>query len=289
MNYHYEKLKSGLYLVATPLGSARDITLRALDVLHSCDAIVAEDTRLMRKLLNIHNIPINGRPLFSYNDFNGDRVRPKILSLLSSNKAVAYASDAGMPLIADPGYQLSKQAAERGFYVTSVPGASACLTALSLSGLPTDRFFFEGFLPVSTEKRREKLKELAQIPSTLIFYESPKRLLKVFNDLVAIMGENRRAVIARELTKKFEQIISGTLGELHAFTQKENLKGELVVLLDRPLSTGLTDKDVKAELSVVLDKMSLKDASNLVAAAHSLSKRYVYSLALSIRDDSEEK
>ena len=289
MNYHYEKLKSGLYLVATPLGSARDITLRALDVLHSCDAIVAEDTRSMRKLLNIHNIPINGRPLFSYNDFNGDRVRPKILSLLSSNQAVAYASDAGMPLIADPGYQLSKQAAERGFLVTSVPGASACLTALSLSGLPTDRFFFEGFLPVSTEKRREKLKELAQIPSTLIFYESPKRLPKVFNDLVAIMGENRRAVIARELTKKFEQIISGTLGDLHALTQKENLKGELVVLIDRPLPTSLTDTDIRAQLSVVLDKMSLKDASNFVAAAHGLSKRYVYSLALSIRDVSEEK
>ena len=289
MNYHYEKLKSGLYLVATPLGSARDITLRALDVLNSCDAIVAEDTRSMRKLLNIHNIPINGRPLFSYNDFNGDRVRPKILSLLSSNQAVAYASDAGMPLIADPGYQLSKQAAERGFLVTSVPGASACLTALSLSGLPTDRFFFEGFLPVSTEKRREKLKELAQIPSTLIFYESPKRLTKVFHDLVAIMGENRRAVIARELTKKFEQIISGTLGDLYALTQKENLKGELVVLIDRPLSTSLTDTDIRAQLSLVLDKMSLKDACNFVAAAHGLSKRYVYSLALSIRDVSEEK
>ena len=289
MNYHYEKLKSGLYLVATPLGSARDITLRALDVLHSCDAIVAEDTRSMRKLLKLHNISINGRPLFSYNDFNGDRVRPKILSLLSSNKAVAYASDAGMPLIADPGYQLSKQAAERGFLVTSVPGASACLTALSLSGLPSDRFFFEGFLPVSTEKRREKLKELAQIPSTLIFYESPKRLTKVFNDLVAIMGENRRAVIARELTKKFEQIISGTLGDLYALTQKENLKGEVVVLLDRPLSTSLTDTEIRAQLSVVLDKMSLKDASNFVAAAHGLSKRYVYSLALSIRDVSEEK
>jgi len=289
VNYHYEKLKSGLYLVATPLGSARDITLRALDVLHSCDAIAAEDTRSMRKLLNIHNISINGRPLISYNDFNGDRVRPKILGLLSSNKAVAYASDAGMPLIADPGYQLSKQAAERGFLVTSVPGASACLTALSLSGLPTDRFFFEGFLPVSTEKRREKLKELAQIPSTLIFYESPKRLTKVFNDLVAIMGENRRAVIARELTKKFEQIISGTLGDLYALTQKENLKGELVVLIDRPLSTSLTDREVRAQLSVVLDKMSLKDASNFVAAAHGLSKRYVYSLALSIRDVSEEK
>ena len=289
MNYHYEKLKSGLYLVATPLGSARDITLRALDVLNSCDAIVAEDTRSMRKLLNIHNIPINGRPLFSYNDFNGDRVRPKILSLLSSNQAVAYASDAGMPLIADPGYQLSKQAAESGFLVTSVPGASACLTALSLSGLPTDRFFFEGFLPVSTEKRRKKLKELSEIPSTLIFYESPKRLPKVFNDLVAIMGENRRAVIARELTKKFEQIISGTLGDLYALTQKENLKGELVVLVDRPLSTSLTDTDIRAQLSVVLDRMSLKDASNFVAAAHGLSKRYVYSLALSIRDVSEEK
>ena len=283
MNYHSEKLKPGLYLVATPLGSARDITLRALDVLSSCDAIAAEDTRSMRKLLNIHNIPINDRPLLSYNDFNGDQVRPKIFEWLDRNMAVAYASDAGMPLIADPGYQLSKQAADRGFYVTSVPGASACITALTLSGLPTDRFFFEGFLPVTKEKRRHKLKELSNIHSTLIFYESPKRLIKMFDDLVAIMGENRRAVIARELTKKFEQIISGTLAELYAIIQKEQLKGELVVLLDRPISTGLTDTDVKAELSVALSKMTLKDASNFVAAAHGLSKRYVYNLALSMR------
>ena len=132
--------------------------------------------------------------------------------------------------------QLSKQAAEAGFYVTAVPGASACITALSLSGLPTDRFLFEGFLPVSKEKRRQKLKELSSISSTLIFYESPKRLIKMFEDLIAIMGENRRVVIARELTKKFEQIISGTLGELHALILKKPLKGELVVLLDRPLT-----------------------------------------------------
>ena len=132
MNYHCQKLKSGLYLVATPLGSARDITLRALDVLYSCDALAAEDTRSMRKLLNIHNIPLKDRHIISYNDFNGDSVRPTILNWLNSNMAVAYASDAGMPLIADPGYQLSKQAAEAGFYVTAVPGASACITALSL-------------------------------------------------------------------------------------------------------------------------------------------------------------
>ena len=285
MNYHSEKLKSGLYLVATPLGSARDITLRALDVFSSCDAIAAEDTRSLRKLLNIHNIPINDRPLLSYNDFNGDQVRPKIFEWLDRNMAVAYASDAGMPLIADPGYQLSKQAADRGFYVTSVPGASACITALTLSGLPTDRFFFEGFLPVTKEKRRHKLKELSNIHSTLIFYESPKRLIKMFDDLVAIMGENRRAVIARELTKKFEQIISGTLAELYAFIRKEQLKGELVVLLDRPISKGLTDTDVKTELSVALSIMTLKDASNFVAAAHGLSKRYVYNLALSMREN----
>ena len=285
MNYHSEKLKSGLYLVATPLGSARDITLRALDVFSSCDAIAAEDTRSMRKILNIHNIPINNRPLLSYNDFNGDQVRPKIFEWLNKNMAVAYASDAGMPLIADPGYQLSKQAADRGFYVTSVPGASACITALTLSGLPTDRFFFEGFLPVTKEKRRQKLKELSNLQSTLIFYESPKRLIKMFDDLVAIMGENRRAVIARELTKKFEQIISGTLAELYAIIQKEQLKGELVVLLDRPISTGLADIDVKAELSVALSKMTLKDASNFVAAANGLSKRYVYNLALSMREN----
>ena len=285
MNYHSEKLKSGLYLVATPLGSARDITLRALDVFSSCDAIAAEDTRLLRKLLNIHNISINDRPLISYNDFNGDQIRPKIFEWLDKNMAVAYASDAGMPLIADPGYQLSKQAANRGFYVTSVPGASACITALTLSGLPTDRFFFEGFLPVTKEKRRHKLKELSNLQSTLIFYESPKRLIKMFDDLVAIMGENRRAVIARELTKKFEQIISGTLAELYAIIQKEQLKGELVVLLDRPISTGLADIDVKAELSVALSKMTLKDASNFVAAANGLSKRYVYNLALSMSEN----
>ena len=285
MNYHSEKLKSGLYLVATPLGSARDITLRALDVLSSCDAIAAEDTRSIRKLLNIHNIPINNRPLLSYNDFNGDQIRPKIFEWLDKNMAVAYAPDAGMPLIADPGYQLSKQAADRGFYVTSVPGASACITALTLSGLPTDRFLFEGFLPVTKEKRRHKLKELSNIHSTLIFYESPKRLIKMFEDLVAIMGENRRAVIARELTKKFEQIISGTLAELYAIIQKEQLKGELVVLLDRPISTRLTDTEVKVELSVALSKMTLKDASNFVAAAHGLSKRYVYNLALSMREN----
>ena len=285
VNYHSEKLKSGLYLVATPLGSARDITLRALDVFSSCDAIAAEDTRSMRKILNIHNIPINNRPLLSYNDFNGDQVRPKMFEWLDRNMAVAYASDAGMPLIADPGYQLSKQAADRGFYVTSVPGASACITALTLSGLPTDRFFFEGFLPVTKEKRRHKLKELSNIHSTLIFYESPKRLIKMFDDLVAIMGENRRAVIARELTKKFEQIISGTLAELYAIIQKKQLKGELVVLLDRPISTRLTDTDIKAELSVALSKMTLKDASNFVAAAHGLSKRYVYNLALSMREN----
>ena len=284
MNCYSEKLKSGLYLVATPLGSARDITLRALDVLSSCDAIVAEDTRSMRKLLNIHNIKIDDRPLISYNDFNGDRVRPKIFEWLDKNLAVAYASDAGMPLIADPGYQLSKQAADMGFYVTSVPGASACITALTLSGLPTDRFFFEGFLPATKEKRRRKLKEISSIDSTLIFYESPKRLVKMFDDLVTIMGENRRAVIARELTKKFEQIISGTLAELHAMIQKEQLKGELVVLLDRPISTGLTDTDLKAELSVALSKMTLKDASNFVAAAHGLSKRHVYNLALLMRE-----
>ena len=285
VNYHSEKLKSGLYLVATPLGSARDITLRALDVFSSCDAIAAEDTRSLRKLLNIHNIPINDRPLLSYNDFNGDQVRPKIFEWLDRNMAVAYASDPGMPLIADPGYQLSKQAADRGFYVTSVPGASACITALTLSGLPTDRFFFEGFLPVTKEKRRHKLKELSNIHSTLIFYESPKRLIKMFDDLVAIMGENRRAVIARELTKKFEQIISGTLAELYAIIQKKQLKGELVVLVDRPISTRLTDTDIKAELSVALSKMTLKDASNFVAAAHGLSKRYVYNLALSMREN----
>ena len=253
VNYHSEKLKSGLYLVATPLGSARDITLRALDVLSSCDAIAAEDTRSMRKLLNIHNIPINDRPLLSYNDFNGDQVRPKIFEWLDRNMAVAYASDAGMPLIADPGYQLSKQAADRGFYVTSVPGASACITALTLSGLPTDRFFFEGFLPVTKEKRRHKLKELSNIHSTLIFYESPKRLIKMFDDLVAIMGENRRAVIARELTKKFETIHRGDIAEVKEKLSSDNLKGEItLVIAPSELNTNV-NFELDSALKILLD------------------------------------
>ena len=176
VNHKISKLAAGLYFVATPIGTARDITLRALDILASADVITAEDTRSMRKLMDIHGIALNGRPLLAYHDHNGEKVRPKVMQYLEEGKSVAYGSEAGTPMIADPGYHLAKQVADAGYLVTSAPGPVAFITALTLSGLPSDRILFEGFLPNTKSQKCSKLSELSEIPATLAFYESPKRI-----------------------------------------------------------------------------------------------------------------
>lgn len=275
-------MSAGLYFVATPIGTARDITLRALDILASADVIAAEDTRSMRRLLEIHGVPLGDRPLLSYHDHSGARTREKLLGFLAEGKAVAYASEAGTPLIADPGYHLSKEAAEAGHLVTSAPGPSAIITALTLAGLPTDAFFFGGFLPNAKGARRTALEALRDVPGTLVFYESPRRVAAMLKDAARVMGEDRQAAVCRELTKKFEEVLRGSLNELATDLDEKNVKGEIVVLIDRAAAREVSDVDLTEALTEALNTMSVRDAADGVAKAFGAHKRKVYQMALKI-------
>ncbi len=275
-------LSPGLYFVGTPIGTARDITLRALDVLASADVIAAEDTRSLRRLMDIHAVPLNGRRVLSYHDHSGAGSRARLLEALAEGKSVAYASEAGMPLIADPGFDLSRAAAEAGFTVTSAPGPSAVLVALTLAGLPTDSFFFAGFLPNAKSARRTRLEELRGVPGTLVFYESPKRIGASLSDMAAVLGDDRQAAMCRELTKKFEEVRRDTLGELASALATEKLKGEIVVLVDRGRSPSVSDSDLESDLRQAMETQSVRDAADLVARMHGLPRRTVYQLALQL-------
>ncbi|MDO7656373.1 MAG: 16S rRNA (cytidine(1402)-2'-O)-methyltransferase [Paracoccaceae bacterium] len=275
----------GLHFIATPIGAARDITLRALDILAGSDVLAAEDTRTLRHLMEIHGVALNGRPLWAYHDHNGEAVRPRILAALAEGKSVAYASEAGTPLVADPGYQLSKAAIAAGHVVLAAPGPSAVLAALTVSGLPSDKFMFVGFPPNTSAARLSFLSEMAQIPATLVFYESPKRLSKLLTDMVSSLGEERRAVVCRELTKKFEETTRGTLGELVAVFDSVAIKGEIVVLVDRDHKVKADPITVETALRSALAQMSVKDAAAMVAESLALPRRDVYQVALNIVKD----
>ena len=275
----------GLHFIATPIGAARDITLRALDILAGSDVLAAEDTRTLRHLMEIHGVALNGRPLWAYHDHNGEAVRPRILAALAEGKSVAYASEAGTPLVADPGYQLSKVAIAAGHVVLAAPGPSAVLAALTVSGLPSDKFMFVGFPPNTSAARLSFLSEMAQIPATLVFYESPKRLSKLLTDMVSSLGEERRAVVCRELTKKFEETTRGTLGELVAVFDGVAIKGEIVVLVDRDHKAKADPITVETALRSALAQMSVKDAAAMVAESLALPRRDVYQVALNIVKD----
>ncbi|MBO9441887.1 16S rRNA (cytidine(1402)-2'-O)-methyltransferase [Phaeobacter italicus] len=281
MNHKIVHLPSGLYFVATPIGTARDITLRALDVLASADVIAAEDTRSLRKLMEIHGVPLNNRHIVAYHDHSGAGARAKLLAALDNGQSVAYASEAGMPLIADPGYDLSRAAAEAGHLVTVAPGPSAALAALTLAGLPTDAFFFAGFLPNASGARRKRLEELAAVPGTLIFYESPKRVAASLRDMAEVLGD-RPAALCRELTKKFEEIRRDTLATLATGLEDAPVKGEIVVLVDRHRGDSVSDGDLDTDLRAALQGNSVKDAAAIVAEMHNMPRRKIYQLALEI-------
>ncbi|WP_171234917.1 16S rRNA (cytidine(1402)-2'-O)-methyltransferase [Ruegeria sp. HKCCA6837] len=282
MNFQKIRLTAGLYFVATPIGTARDITLRALDVLASADVIAAEDTRSLRRLMEIHGIPLEGRRIHAYHDHSGAGVRDKLMQALAQGQSVAYASEAGMPLIADPGYDLGKQAAEAGHMVTCAPGASAALTALTLAGLPTDAFFFAGFLPNASGARRARIEALKDIPGTLVFYESPKRVSTSLSDLAMVLGADRQAALCRELTKKFEEIRRGTLADLAEQYQDKTVKGEIVVLVDRGHSQSVNESDVEEALKRALESHSVRDAADLVSKMYDLPRRPIYQKALKL-------
>ena len=281
MNHKIVHLPSGLYFVATPIGTARDITLRALDVLASADVIAAEDTRSLRKLMEIHGVPLNNRHIVAYHDHSGAGARAKLLAALDDGQSVAYASEAGMPLIADPGYDLSRAAAEAGHLVTVAPGPSAALAALTLAGLPTDAFFFAGFLPNASGARRKRLEELAAVPGTLIFYESPKRVAASLRDMAEVLGD-RPAALCRELTKKFEEIRRDTLATLATGLEDAPVMGEIVVLVDRHRGDSVSDGDLDTDLRAALQGNSVKDAAAIVAEMHNMPRRKIYQLALEI-------
>ena len=274
------RLAAGLYFIATPIGAARDITLRALDLLASADILAAEDTRTLRHLMEIHGIPLRDRPLIAYHEHNHDQALPRLMGAIAAGKSVLYASEAGTPLISDPGFQLGRAVIAQGYALLSAPGPSAVLCALTLSGLPSDRFFFAGFPPAAKSARETFFRDLAQVQATLIFYESPKRINDSLAELAYILGESRQAVVCREMTKKFEEVSRDTLGALAASFAGRDVKGEIVLLVDRAPEQVADAEVIEKALDQALTHMSMKDAAAAVAQAYGLARRDVYQLAL---------
>lgn len=273
----------GLYLVATPIGNLGDISARAVDVLKSADLIACEDTRNTQKLLTL--LGIGGKKLTAYHNFNAEKACPKILEHLQNDEMIALVSDAGTPLVSDPGYKLVRKCVDNGIYVTSIPGACAFLTALQLSGLPSHRFLFQGFLPPKTTARKKELTELSRVPATLIFYESPQRLEETLTDMLEILG-NRFAAVVREITKKFEQTVRGTFTDLlDGYAQNGYPKGEIVIVVEPPATEKAAPVEIDALLKQALLTMRVKDAAAFVAEQTGESKKDLYQRALDLQNE----
>lgn len=287
MNFQTKPLTAGLYFVATPIGSARDMTLRGLDILASADLIAAEDTRTARKLMDIHGVPLGTRQVVAYHDHSGEKPTERLVKAVQSGMSVVYVSEAGTPLVADPGFELGRAMIAANLPVTTAPGASAVLAALTVSGLATDRFAFIGFLPSTATQREIEIAALRDTPMTLIFYESPKRLNYLLISLRDTLGADRAAVVCRELTKKFEEVTRGTLQSLVDAYADRTVKGEIVVLVDRGKEDAIADTDVHAALAEAMQTMRIKDAATLVAGAMGLPRRQVYQIALGLTKDEE--
>ena len=278
----FKPLASGLYLVATPIGNMADITLRALDVLSRADIVLCEDTRTSGKLLKAHGIHAT---MLSYHEHNAERVRPMIMKHLNHGKVVAMISDAGMPLVSDPGYKMVDACVKEGVMVTSAPGPSATLTALVLSGLPTNRFFFQGFLPPKMGARQKVLSEISAIPGTLIFLESAKRLAASLADMSNLLG-NRQAAVGRELTKFYEEIRRGSLDELAKHYGNVGApKGEITLCVGPPLAIDPpSDEALDVMLKEALISHSVKEVAAHFATTTGLPKRVLYNRALVLKD-----
>ncbi len=272
-------LEAGLYLVATPIGNLRDVTLRALDVLAGADRILAEDTRVTGKLLGAYGVR---KPLQRYDDHTDDRDRQRLVAALVAGARIALCSDAGTPLISDPGLRLVRDAIAAGVKVIPVPGASAVLGALTAAGLPTDRFLFAGFPPPRAGARRAFLEALKPVRATLVLFEGPSRLAASLADMAAVFGE-RRAVVARELTKLHETVYRGPLDALAALPSLAKPKGEIVVVIAPPQAEAASEADAEQALSEALSRLSPAKAAAEVAAALGLERRALYRRALAIK------
>ena len=273
-------LAPGLYLVATPIGNLKDITLRALETLAAADLVLCEDTRVSTKLLQAHGLSPRLKP---YHEHNAARMRPEIIRRIESGEAVALISDAGTPLVSDPGYKLVQACRAAELAVTALPGASAALAGLLLSGLPSDRFLFAGFLPPKSAARKAALQELAATPATLIFFESQNRLAATLADMAAVLGD-RAAAVLRELTKRFEEARPGPLSELAAhYAEAGPPKGEIVIVVGPPGEEAKPGEDRLDELlGAALREASLRDAVAMVTAETGLPRKQVYARALEL-------
>ena len=275
-----KKSEPGLYIAATPIGNLGDITLRALETLAGCDLIACEDTRVTGKLLRHFGISTKTVP---YHEHNADKMGPKLISELDAGKSITLVSDAGTPLISDPGYRLVLAAREQGLPITPLPGASAPLAALVASGFETSAFTFVGFLPSKQGARITALEAYDTVKNTLIFFESPNRLAKTLGDMTTAFGTNRRAVVARELTKLHEEFISGTLEELFLRFESELTKGEIVIILEPIKGDG--EINVDQLLGELLERMSVSKAAAEAVELTGLSKRDLYQRALTLKEN----
>jgi 16S rRNA (cytidine1402-2'-O)-methyltransferase len=274
-------LSPALYLVATPIGNLGDITLRALETLAGADVLACEDTRVTRVLLDRYGI--DNRP-FAYHEHNADQVGPKLLQALADGRSVALVSDAGTPLVSDPGYRLALQAIEAGHRVVPIPGASAPLAALVGAGLPNDAFFFAGFLPTKDKGRRDRLAELAAVPATLIFFESPHRIGATVSAAADVLGGERKAAICRELTKTFEEFRRGSLAELAAhYSGVDNVKGEIVLVIAPPGEKLTPEADLEAMLVDLSKSMPTAKAAAEAARLTGLPRKDLYQRLLDIK------
>ena len=277
-------LNSGLYIVSTPIGNLEDITLRALDVLERADSIICEDTRITRRLLTPFAI---NTPLVSYHDHNASKLRPQILKRIREGEVLALVSDAGTPAISDPGYKLVRDCIKAELLVTVIPGATASISGLVLSGMPTDRFLFQGFLPVKPKQRQKTLGELSGITVSLVFYESPGRLVRSLKDMLDVLG-NRPAAVLRELTKLHEEVCRGTLKELaEHYGENKRPKGELMVVVGPMQKKPFTDdSELRSVLIEKLNNLSVRDAVAEVALVTNQPRQKIYEIAIGLKDKS---
>ncbi len=267
-----------LYLVSTPVGNLGDISERAKNTLQSVDLIACEDTRTSAGLFTL--LGLKTPPLTPYHEHNADTARPKLIEKLQKGVNIALVSDAGTPLISDPGYKLVRDCQAAGIAVTTIPGANAVLSALQLSGLPSDAFFFAGFLAPKSHARQQDLQRYKSIPGTLIFYETANRLRAMLDDILAVLGDREMAVV-REITKKFEETRRGRVSELMAYYDANELpKGELVLVIDRERATETAAEDVDALIQKTLQTHSVRDTADLVAGLTGQPRKAIYKRVL---------
>ncbi|TNF06213.1 MAG: 16S rRNA (cytidine(1402)-2'-O)-methyltransferase [Gammaproteobacteria bacterium] len=271
-----------LYVVATPIGNLGDMVPRAVEVLHAVDLIAAEDTRHSGRLLKHLGIET---PMVAYHDHGEEHQSERIVQALEQGQSVALISDAGTPLISDPGYRLVRKARQSGVKVTPIPGPCALITALCASGLPSDRFSFEGFLPAKSGARQKKLSTLAEDPRTLVFYESPHRVLETLGDMSDVLGGDREAVLARELTKAFETFLAGSLEALSQMVAEDanQQRGEIVILVSGAPEVAVSESEQRRVLGVLMEELPLKQAAALAAKITGGQKNALYQLALSLK------